>query len=150
MNHSTTYPRPIEILLVDDDPGDVLLTKKALQQVKFYNEVHTAPNGIEAMRFLRQEDEHVDAPRPDLILLDLNMPRMDGRELLRSIKADIHLKRIPVVVLTTSDSDEDILRSYDLQASCYITKPVNLDQFTRVVAAIHDFWLAVVRLPPRL
>ncbi len=147
MNATESYPHPIEILLVDDDPGDVLLTTKALQQVKFYNKVHTASNGIEALQFLRNEGDFANSPRPDLILLDLNMPRMDGRELLREVKADTLLRRIPVVVLTTSDSDEDILRSYDLQASCYITKPVNLDQFTRVVAAIHEFWLAVVRLP---
>ena len=142
-------PRPIDILLVDDDPSDVLLTKRALQESKLYNTLNTVHDGVEAMRFLRQEDTYHDAPRPDLILLDLNMPRMDGRELLGELKSDENFRRIPVVVLTTSDAEHDIVKSYDLQASCYITKPVKLDQFSYVVSNVQEFWLAIVKFPPK-
>lgn len=142
-------PKLIDILLVEDDEGDVLLTKKALANGKIYNSLNVARDGVEAMAFLRQEGEYADVPRPDLILLDLNMPRMDGRETLAQIKQDEDLRSIPVVVLTTSDSDQDILKSYDLQASCYITKPVDLEQFTGIVRAIKDFWFTVVKLPPQ-
>jgi CheY-like chemotaxis protein len=142
-------PVPIDILLVEDDPSDVLLTKKSLEHAKLYNTLSVVADGIEALAFLRREGSFANAPRPDLILLDLNMPRMDGRELLQNLKADNDFKRIPVVVLTTSDAEQDVLHSYDLHANCYITKPVSLEQFTRVVNAINDFWLAVVKLPPK-
>ena len=144
-----SLPKLIDILLVEDDEGDVLLTKKALANGKIYNSLNVAKDGVEALAFLRQEGEYNNAPRPDLILLDLNMPRMDGRETLAQIKQDENLRSIPVVVLTTSDSDQDVLQSYDLQASCYITKPVDLKQFTSVVRAIKDFWFSVVKLPPQ-
>lgn len=139
--------RPIEILMVDDSPGDVRLTQEALRDGKVYHRMHVAYDGIEALRFLRHEEEHAVAPRPDVILLDLNMPRMDGRELLAEIKNDPALRSIPVVVLTTSQAEEDVCRSYDLHANCYVTKPVDLDQFIKVVRAIEDFWFAIVRLP---
>ncbi len=142
-------PKQIDILLVEDDEGDVLLTKKALANGMIFNSLNVAKDGVEALAFLRQEGEYDNAPRPDLILLDLNMPRMDGRETLAQIKQDENLRSIPVVVLTTSDSDQDVLKSYDLQASCYITKPVDLEQFTSVVRAIKDFWFSVVKLPPQ-
>ena len=144
-----SMPKLIDILLVEDDEGDVLLTKKALTNGKIYNTLSVAKDGVEALAFLRKEGEHSGAPRPDLILLDLNMPRMDGRETLAQIKQDENLRSIPVVVLTTSDSDQDILQSYDLQANCYITKPVDLKQFTSVVRAIKDFWFTIVKLPPQ-
>lgn len=139
----------IDILLVEDDEGDVLLTKKALKNGKICNSLTVAKDGVEAMSILRKQEQFADAIRPDLILLDLNMPRMDGRELLAEIKSDEQLRSIPVVVLTTSDSDQDVLKSYDLQASCYITKPDDLDQFTSVVRAIKDFWFSIVKLPPQ-
>lgn len=147
---SATQPMPrlVNILLIDDDDGDVLLTKKALANGKIYNSISVVNDGVEALAFLRKEGEHANAPHPDLILLDLNMPRMDGRETLAKIKQDKNLRSIPVVVLTTSDSDQDILQSYDLQANCYITKPVDLGQFVHVVQAIKDFWFSVVKLPP--
>lgn len=141
--------RPIEILLVEDSPGDVRLTLEALKEGRVRNNVHVARDGVEAMAFLRQEKPFSDKPRPDLILLDLNMPRKDGREVLAEIKSDEALKLIPVVVLTTSSSEEDVLRSYDLHANCYITKPVDMDQFISVVRSLEDFWLAVVKLPPK-
>ena len=140
-------PRPIEILLVEDNPGDVRLTIEALRDAKVHNRVNVAPDGVEAMAFLRQEGKHADAPRPDLILLDLNLPKKDGREVLAEIKADDRLKHIPVVILTTSRAEQDILKSYDLHANCYVTKPVDLDQFISVVRSIEDFWLTVVALP---
>ncbi len=143
-----SMPKHIDILLVEDDEGDVLLTKKALSNGKIFNSISVAKDGVEALAFLRNEGEYAEAPRPDLILLDLNMPRMDGRETLAKIKQDERLRSIPVVILTTSDSDRDVLQSYDLQASCYITKPVDLDQFINVVRAIKDFWFTVVKLPP--
>ena len=138
---------PVEILLVEDDPGDVLMTKEALADAKMANELHVVSNGEEALAFLFREGEYADAPRPGLILLDLNLPRVDGREVLARIKADELLRRIPVVVLTTSEAEEDILRAYDLHANCYITKPVDLDQFIAVVQSIEDFWLTIVTLP---
>lgn len=140
--------RPVEILLVEDNPGDVLLTQEAIASCKMRNVLRVARDGLEAMAMLRGEGEHAGTPRPDLILLDLNLPRMDGRELLAVIKADERLKRIPVVILTTSKAEEDILKTYDLHANCYITKPVDLDQFAKVVRSIEDFWFAVVTLPP--
>ncbi len=142
-----TRGRPIEILLVEDNPGDVRLTIEALKEGKVSNRLSVARDGVEALAFLRREGSHAKAPRPDLILLDLNLPRRDGREVLAEIKADARLRRIPVVVLTTSKAEEDILRTYDLHANCYINKPVDLDQFISVVRSIDDFWLSVVRLP---
>jgi CheY-like chemotaxis protein len=139
---------PVQILLVEDSPGDVRLTQEALRDAKIANELHVAEDGEAAMRFLRREGEHVDAPRPDLILLDLNLPRKDGREVLEELKGDEALRRIPVIVLTTSIADRDIARSYDLHVNCYITKPIDLGEFIQVVRSIEDFWLQLVRLPP--
>lgn len=139
--------RPIEILLVEDSPGDVRLTKEALGEGKIHNRLHVVNDGVEAMSFLRQAGEYAGVPLPDLILLDLNMPRKDGREVLAEIKADQRLMHIPVVVLTTSDAERDILKSYKLHANCYITKPVDFEQFIGVVRSIEDFWLTVVKLP---
>ena len=139
--------KPIEILLVEDNPGDVRLTVEALKEGKVANRLTVANDGVEALEVLRREGKHAGATRPDLVLLDLNLPRMDGREVLRAIKSDEHLRRIPVVVLTTSKADEDILKSYDLYANCYITKPVDLDRFIEVVKSIDAFWLTVVKLP---
>ena len=139
--------RPIEILLVEDNPGDVRLTIEALKEGKVRNRLSVARDGVEALAFLRREGPHAKASRPDLILLDLNLPKKDGREVLAEIKEDSRLRRIPVVVLTTSKAEEDILRTYDLHANCYITKPVDLEQFISVVRSIDDFWLSVVRLP---
>ncbi|HZT06076.1 MAG TPA: response regulator [Chloroflexota bacterium] len=139
--------RSIEILLVEDSPGDVRLTIEALRDGRVPNHLNVARDGVEALDFLHHRGQFTDVPMPDLILLDLNLPRKDGREVLAEIKADPSLKRIPVVVLTTSSAEQDVLRSYDLHANCYITKPVDLDQFIRVVRTIEDFWLAVVTLP---
>jgi CheY-like chemotaxis protein len=141
--------RPIDILLVEDNPGDVRLTIEALRDSKVRNQLHVATDGVEAMAFLRREGQHANAPRPGLVLLDLNLPRMDGRQVLAEMKADVRLKTIPVVVLTTSRAEEDVLRSYELQANCYISKPVDLDQFMTVVRSIEDFWLTIVSLPYR-
>lgn len=137
----------IEILLVEDNPGDVDLTRDALEQGKILNRLHVADDGLEALAFLRREGKYADAVRPDLILLDLNLPKMDGRELLAEVKQDPDLKRIPVVVLTTSEAEQDILKAYDLHANCYISKPVDLNQFLSVVKSIEDFWLSIVKLP---
>ena len=142
-----TRGRPIEILLVEDNPGDVRLTIEALKEGKVSNHLSVARDGVEAIAFLRREGPYTQASRPDLILLDLNLPKKDGREVLAEIKEDSSLRRIPVVVLTTSKAEEDILRTYDLHANCYITKPVDLEQFISVVRSIDDFWLSVVRLP---
>jgi CheY-like chemotaxis protein len=139
---------PVEILLVEDNPGDVRLTREALREGKVYNNLHWAKDGVEALEFLRQEGAHAEAPRPDIILLDLNLPKKDGREVLLSIKNDDRFKQIPVVVLTTSEAEEDVLRSYELHANCYITKPVDLEKFITVVQQIDRFWLTVVTLPP--
>jgi two-component system, chemotaxis family, response regulator Rcp1 len=140
--------RPVEILLVEDNPGDVRLTREALREGKVRNNLAVASDGIEAIAYLRKEGEHAGAVRPDLILLDLNLPRKDGREVLAEIKADPALRNIPVVVLTSSQAEEDIVRAYDLHANCYVTKPVDLDQFIRVVESIEDFWFTIVKLPP--
>ena len=138
--------RTFEILLVEDNPGDVRLTEETLKESALTHRLSTARDGVEAISFLRQEGIHRDAPRPDLILLDLNLPRKDGREVLAEIKSDRRLKLIPVVVLTTSDAEQDVLRSYDLHANCYITKPVDLDEFIDTVKAVETFWLGTVRL----
>jgi CheY-like chemotaxis protein len=139
---------PIEILLVEDNPGDVRLTQEALKEGKVYSNLHTVKDGVEAMEFLRKLGKYKDVPRPDIILLDLNLPRKDGREVLEEIKSDRELKRIPVVVLTTSKAEEDVLRTYNLHANCYVTKPVDLEKFMVVVKSIDVFWLTVVTLPP--
>lgn len=140
---------PVEILLVEDNPGDVRLTQEALREGKIRNSLTVAKDGVEALAILRREGRHASAARPDLILLDLNLPRKDGREVLAEIKSDEALRRIPVVVLTTSKAEEDILRTYDLHANCYISKPVDLEQFITVVKSIDDFWFTVVKLPSR-
>lgn len=137
--------QPISILLIEDNPGDVRLTQEALKEGKILNQITVVEDGVEAMGYLRKKDNQ---NRPDLIMLDLNLPRMNGREVLAAIKADDTLRRIPVVVLTTSDSEQDILDSYNLHANCYVTKPVDLEQFIHVVRSIEDFWLTVVKLPP--
>ena len=138
---------PIEILLVEDNLGDARLTREALKQGKVYNNLHWVKDGVEALDFLHQRGKHKGAPRPDIILLDLNLPKKDGREVLEEIKADKKLMRIPVVILTTSKAEEDVLRTYALHANCYVTKPVDLEQFIKVVKSIDNFWLAVVTLP---
>jgi chemotaxis family two-component system response regulator Rcp1 len=140
---------PVEILLVEDNAGDVRLTREALREGKVYSNLHWAKDGVEALEFLRREGNHAEAPRPDIILLDLNLPKIDGREVLAAIKGDDQFKQIPVVVLTTSKAEEDVLRSYALHANCYITKPVDLDKFILVVKSIDRFWLTVVTLPPQ-
>ncbi len=139
--------REIEILLVEDNPGDARLTTEALKEAKVRNKLRHIDDGVEALAFLRRQGKHAGAPRPDLILLDLNLPRKDGREVLAEIKADQSLKRIPVVILTTSQAEEDILRAYNLNANCYVSKPVDLDQFIKVIRGINDFWLTIVKLP---
>jgi len=139
--------RPVEILLVEDNPGDVRLTVEALREGKVRNRLNVAIDGVEALAYLRREGKYTAAARPDLILLDLNLPRKDGREVLAEIKADANLRTIPVVILTTSQADEDILRSYNLHANCYVTKPVDLEQFITVVKSIEAFWLTIVALP---
>lgn len=136
-----------EILLVEDNPGDVRLTMEASKENKMYNNINVVKDGVEALTFLRKEGKYSNAPRPDIILLDLNLPRKDGRQVLEEIKNDENLKRIPVIVLTTSQAEEDILRAYGLNANCYITKPVDLNQFIKVVKSIEDFWLSIVKLP---
>jgi two-component system response regulator len=141
--------KPVEVLLVEDNPGDVRLTREALKDGKVWSNLNVVEDGEAALAFLRQEGAYANAPRPDLILLDLNMPKKDGREVLSIIKADENLKQIPVVILTTSDSEEDILRSYNLNANCYITKPVDFEQFIKVVREIEEFWLTIVKLPGR-
>ena len=140
--------RPVEILLVEDNPGDERLTREALKEGKVYSNLHWVKDGVEAMAFLRHEGKYHDVPRPDIILLDLNLPKKDGREVLQDIKNDDALKRIPVVVLTTSKAEEDVLRTYNLHANCYVTKPVDLEKFIVVVKSIDVFWLTVVTLPP--
>ena len=142
-----TMGKPIEILLVEDNPGDVRLTEEALKENKVSNNLHIASDGVEAMAFLCREAVYSDAPRPDLILLDLNLPKKDGREVLAEIKSDKNLRQIPVVVLTTSQAEEDISKAYDLHANCYVTKPVDLEKFITVVRSIEDFWVTIVKLP---
>ncbi|PSK92284.1 two-component system response regulator [Murinocardiopsis flavida] len=139
--------QPIEVLLVEDDPGDVLMTKEAFEEHKVGNRLHVVSDGVEALRFLRREGEFADVPRPHLILLDLNLPRKDGREVLAEVKKDANLSAIPIVVLTTSEAEEDILKSYQLHANAYVAKPVDFDQFIQVVRQIDDFFVTVVRLP---
>jgi two-component system, chemotaxis family, response regulator Rcp1 len=139
--------RPIDILLVEDNPGDVRLTREALREGKVRNHLYVAADGVEALRFLRREGEHAGAVRPDLILLDLNLPKKDGREVLEEIKGDPALRSIPVVVLTSSQAEQDICRAYDLHANCYVTKPVDLEQFITVVKSIEAFWFTIVKLP---
>jgi CheY-like chemotaxis protein len=139
--------QPIEILLVEDNPGDARLTIEAMREAKVRNRIHVVEDGVEAMEFLRRRGRFGDAPRPDLILLDLNLPRMDGREVLSEVKSDPDLRRIPVVVLTTSQTEEDVIRAYDLHANCYVTKPVDLEQFMKIVNQIDEFWVKVVTLP---
>ena len=140
--------QPIEILLAEDNPGDVKLTEKAFENGNVLNNLHVVGDGVEAMKFLRQEGEYADEPRPDLVLLDLNMPRKDGKEVLKDVKSDPELRRIPVVVLTSSAAEEDVVKSYDLHANAYLTKPVDFGGFIDVVERIEDFWLTVVKTPP--
>jgi CheY-like chemotaxis protein len=141
--------REVQVLLVEDDPGDVLMTREAFEDYKLKNELHVVTDGEQAMQFLRQQGEYADKPRPDLVLLDLNLPRMDGREVLEAIKSDPELASIPVVVLTTSEAEDDVLRSYTLHANAYVTKPVDFERFINVVRQIDDFFVTVVRLPRR-
>jgi two-component system, chemotaxis family, response regulator Rcp1 len=140
--------RPVKILLVEDNPGDVRLTREALKEGKVHNEMYVVQDGQAAISFLNRQGEYADAPRPDVILLDLNLPKMDGREVLAVIKNDPSLKRIPVIVLTTSEDERDILKSYDLHANAFVTKPVDLDRFIEIVGKIEGFWLTIVKLPP--
>lgn len=149
MNQETDGWQPVEILLVEDNPGDVDLTREALEHAKVRIRLHVVDDGAKAVDFLYRRRAYADAPRPDVILLDLNLPKKDGRQVLAEIKADQNFTDIPVVVLTTSSADEDILRAYQLHANCYITKPVDLTQFLKVVESIEDFWLTVVKLPKR-
>ena len=142
--------QPIEILLVEDNPGDVELTREALEDAKVFNRLHVVDDGADAVDFLFRKGRFLDAPRPDIILLDLNLPKKDGRQVLSEIKADADLAQIPVVVLTTSQAEEDILRAYQLHANCYITKPVDFNQFLRIVATIEEFWLTIVKLPKKM
>jgi CheY-like chemotaxis protein len=140
---------PIEVLLVEDDPGDVLMTQEAFKDYKIANSLSVVTNGEDAIAYLRKQGKYADVPTPDLVLLDLNLPRRDGREVLRDIKGDAYLRRIPVVVLTTSDAEEDVHASYDLHANAYVRKPVDFEQFVAAVRAIDDFFITVVRLPTR-
>ncbi len=148
MNNHQKRGNPVEILLVEDNPGDVRLTREALRDAKVLNRMSVAQDGVEALAFLRRQGPYADAPRPELILLDLNLPKKDGREVLEEIKQDPDLKRIPVVILTTSQAEQDIIRTYNLHANCYVSKPVDLDQFITVIKSIEDFWLTIVKLPP--
>ena len=142
-------PRAIDVLLVEDDPGDVLMTREAFEDNKVANNLFVVSDGVMAMEFLRRQGQYADAPTPDLVLLDLNLPRMDGREVLAALKEDAELRRIPVVVLTTSEAEEDVLRSYSLHANAYVTKPVDFARFIEVVRQIDEFFVTVVRLPKR-
>ncbi|MEH2247284.1 response regulator [Nostoc sp.] len=139
---------PIQVLLVEDNPGDAQLTRIALEESKISIHLNVVEDGVEAMAFLRKQEKYVKAAHPDIVLLDLNLPKKDGREVLAEIKGDENLKRIPVVVLTTSQAEEDILKAYNLYANCYITKPVDFDQFVKIVQSIENFWFAIVKLPP--
>ena len=145
----TQQRKTIDVLLVEDDPGDVLMTREAFEDHKVTNRLSVVPDGVSAMEFLRKEGEYADAPTPDLILLDLNLPRMDGREVLAALKEDAALRSIPVVVLTTSEAEEDVVRSYSLHANAYVTKPVDFDRFINVVRQVDEFFVEVVRLPTR-
>ena len=145
----TEMVAPIDVLLVEDDPGDVLMTQEAFADHKLRNNLHVVNNGVDAMAFLQKQGQYTDAPTPDLVLLDLNLPRMDGREVLAAIKADDNLRSIPVVVLTTSEAEEDVVRSYALHANAYVTKPVDFERFIDIVRRIDEFFVSVVRLPSR-
>jgi chemotaxis family two-component system response regulator Rcp1 len=149
MTNNTTREQPFRILMVDDSPGDIRLAKEAFAESKSATELHAVENGIEAMAYLRKQGEYADAVRPDLILLDLNMPGKDGRQVLAEVKSDDDLRRIPVIVLTISSQESDIIDAYDLHANCYITKPIDLPRFIEAVTAIEDFWLTMVKLPRR-
>lgn len=149
MNPIGKVGTPLEVLLIEDSPGDVRLTQEAFREANDTIHLHVAMDGVEAMEFLKLEGTHANAPRPDLILLDLNLPKMDGREVLMLIKADETLKTIPTVILTTSTAEADIQKSYELQANCYLSKPVQLDAFEHLVKSINDFWLTKARLPLR-
>ncbi len=144
-----TLGNPIDILLVEDNPGDVRLAREALKESKVRNRIYVVGDGVEAMAFLRRKDKYADVPAPDLILLDLNLPRKSGREVLAEVKADENLKHIPVVVLTVSRAEEDVMRCYNNFANCYITKPLDFNQFMNVTRSIEDFWLTIVKLPPK-
>lgn len=139
---------PVEILIVEDNPGDVRLMQEAMRDSKVLNQIHVVEDGVAAMAYLHRDGEYADAPCPDLIMLDLNLPMKDGREVLEEVKEDPELRRIPVVILTTSGAEDDILRTYNHHANCYITKPIDLKQFIKVVRAIENFWLTIVKLPP--
>ena len=143
-----SLPRYIEILLIEDSPADILLTREAFKNNKLVNEIHVAEDGIQALDFLYKRGKYASAPRPDLILLDLNLPRKNGREVLAEIKADNDLRSIPIVVLTTSNDDGDILKAYNLNANCYVVKPVGFDNFMKAIQSIRHFWFSVVTLPP--
>jgi len=143
----TDTEKPVEVLLAEDNPGDVMLTKKALEQGKLANNLHVVTDGVEALEYLRQDGEYADEPRPDLVLLDLNMPRKDGQDVLEELQDDPELGRIPVVVLTSSESEEDIARSYELNANAYLTKPVDFEGFIETVNRMENFWFKVVKLP---
>jgi chemotaxis family two-component system response regulator Rcp1 len=149
MNADGIHNRPLDILLIEDSPGDVRLTQEAFRNAGTSIHLHVAPDGVAAMTFLKRQGPHRDAPRPDFILLDLNLPKMDGREVLSHIKEDADLKTIPTIILTTSDAEADILTSYQLHANCYLNKPVQLDAFEAVVKTVNDFWLTMAKLPPR-
>jgi chemotaxis family two-component system response regulator Rcp1 len=142
-------PPAIHILLIEDNPGDVRLAIETFKDAKIHNQVNVVPDGVEAMAYLRKQGKYANATRPDVILLDLNMPRKDGREVLKEVKEDPDLRRIPVVILTMSQAEQDILKSYDLHANCYISKPVDLTQFNKVVQSIENFWFMIVKLPPK-
>ena len=146
--NTESHGTPIEVLLVEDNPGDVRLTREAFSEGHIHNNIHVAGDGEEAIAFLRQEGDYEGAPRPDLILLDLNLPRKNGEEVLEEIKNDGVLRRIPVIVLTSSEAEEDIVKSYDLHTNAYLTKPVNPDEFVRLVRSFEQFWLSLVKLPP--
>lgn len=149
MTNEMRTVRPIEILMVEDNPGDVRLTQEALKDAKVSNTLRVVEDGAAALDFLYRRGDYADAPRPDLILLDLNLPKKNGREVLEVIKQDAQLKMIPVVILTTSQAEEDVVRAYSLHANCYISKPVDFTQFTKIVRTIEDFWLSIVTLPPK-
>jgi two-component system, chemotaxis family, response regulator Rcp1 len=148
MTEPTTPGRPIELLLVEDSPGDVRLTREALKDAKIANNLHVVTDGEAALDFLHKRGAHENVPTPDLVLLDLNLPRMDGRQVLAQVKAHPTLRRIPICVVTTSQAERDIVQSYDLHANCYVSKPVDMDQFVTVVRSIQDFWFTIVKLPP--
>ncbi|MCI4337472.1 MAG: response regulator [Thermoplasmata archaeon] len=140
--------RPVQILLAEDNPADVRLIREVMHDSKILNEIHSVPDGVEAIAFLRRQGQYAQKPRPNLIFLDLNMPKKDGREVLREVKADEDLRRIPVVIMTSSEAEEDIVRAYDLHANCYVRKPIDFAQFHRVVREIESFWFTAVELPP--